>query len=65
MTVEQSKCLQANAFVQASLFQEFTFNSPGPVAFQVSLSTLIVSFRLRPMIVLIIDAAMQGFSRSL
>lgn len=44
VTVEQAKCLQANAFIQASLFQEFIFNSStGPSAFQLSLSALIVS----------------------
>lgn len=43
VTVEQAKCVQANAFIQASLFQQFTFNSATPAVFRVNLNTLIVS----------------------
>ncbi len=37
--------MQANAFIQTSLFRTFTFNSSGPVVFQISLTTLIVSVK--------------------
>ena len=43
VTVEQAKCVQANAFIQSSLFQQFTFNSSSPAAFRINLNALIVS----------------------
>lgn len=39
VTVEDSKCLQANAFIQAEIFQEFTIKDS--VGFQVNLTVLI------------------------
>ena len=41
MTVEQAKCVQANAFIQSSLFQQFEFRQPASLAFRVNLTTLI------------------------
>lgn len=41
MTVEQSKCVQANAFIQASLFQQFSFHQEASLAFKINLSALI------------------------
>lgn len=43
VTVEQAKCLQANAFIQSSLFQEFAYNASTPAAFRLNLNALIVS----------------------
>ncbi len=45
VTVEQAKCVQANAFVQANLFQQFTFASDAPAVFKINLNALIVSGR--------------------
>ena len=44
VTVEQAKCIQANAFIQASLFQQYAFRG-GDVAaiFKINLTALIVS----------------------
>ncbi len=42
ITVEQAKCLQANAFIQASLFQQFTFTANSPAVFRMNLSALTV-----------------------
>lgn len=42
VTVEQAKCVQANAFIQANLFQQFTFTSGAPAVFKVNLNALIV-----------------------
>ena len=41
MTVEQSKCVQANVFIQASLFQQFVFRQEASLAFKTNLSALI------------------------
>lgn len=41
VTVEQSKCVQANAFIQASLFQQFTFRQEASLAFKINLLALI------------------------
>ncbi len=43
VTVEQAKCVQANAFIQASLFQQFTFHSHVPSVFRINLNALIVN----------------------
>ena len=43
VTVEQAKCVQANAFIQSNLFQQFLFSSEAPAVFKISLSALIVS----------------------
>ncbi|CAB1352045.1 unnamed protein product [Coregonus sp. 'balchen'] len=40
VTVEDSKCLQANAFIQAEIFQEFTIREDS-VGFQVNLTVLL------------------------
>ncbi|KAJ8261417.1 hypothetical protein COCON_G00171400 [Conger conger] len=40
VTVEDSKCLQANAFIQAEIFQEFTIQEDS-VSFQVNLAVLL------------------------
>uniref|UniRef100_A0A3Q2X0H5 RAD1 homolog (S. pombe) n=1 Tax=Haplochromis burtoni TaxID=8153 RepID=A0A3Q2X0H5_HAPBU len=40
VTVEDSKCLQANAFIQAEIFQEFTIRED-LVAFQINLTVLL------------------------
>ncbi|XP_060799917.1 cell cycle checkpoint protein RAD1 isoform X2 [Neoarius graeffei] len=40
VTVEESKCLQANAFIQAEIFQEFTLKED-VVGFQVNLTVLL------------------------
>nr|AFO65077.1 Rad1 variant C [Oncorhynchus mykiss] len=40
VTVEDSKCLQANAFIQAEIFQEFTIKEDS-VGFQVNLTVLL------------------------
>lgn len=40
VTVEDSKCLQANAFIQADIFQEFTIKDD-LVGFQVNLTVLL------------------------
>ncbi|XP_067106721.1 cell cycle checkpoint protein RAD1 [Osmerus mordax] len=40
VTVEDSKCLQANAFIQAEIFQEFTIKEDA-VGFQVNLTVLL------------------------
>ncbi len=42
VTVEQAKCVQANAFIQANLFQQFTFTSDAPAVFKINLNALIV-----------------------
>ena len=42
VTVEQAKCVQANAFVEANLFQQFIFTSEAPIVFKINLNTLIV-----------------------
>lgn len=41
VTVEQAKCVQANAFIQSNLFQQFLFSSEAPAVFKISLSALI------------------------
>ena len=41
MTVEQSKCVQANAFIQANLFQQFVYRGEGSLAFKINLTALI------------------------
>lgn len=41
VTVEQSKCVQANAFIQASLFQQFVFRQEASLAFRINLTALI------------------------
>lgn len=41
ITVEQAKCVQANAFVQASLFQQFSFLPSAPDVFRLNLTALI------------------------
>lgn len=43
VTVEQSKCVQANAFIQSSLFQYFSFRGESPAIFKINLMALIVS----------------------
>ncbi|XP_019908564.1 cell cycle checkpoint protein RAD1 isoform X1 [Esox lucius] len=40
VTVEDSKCLQANAFIQAEIFQEFTIKEDS-VGFQINLTVLL------------------------
>lgn len=41
VTVEQSKCVQANAFIQASLFQYFSFHGESPAIFRINLTAFI------------------------
>lgn len=41
VTVEQAKCVQCSAFIQASIFQQFTFTSSTPAVFRINLNTLI------------------------
>ena len=41
MTVENSKCIQANAFIQTGIFQEFTFKDD-TATFRINLNTLMV-----------------------
>ena len=41
VTVEQAKSVQANAFIQASLFQQFVFRQESSLAFKINLSALI------------------------
>lgn len=43
VTVEQAKCVQANAFIQSTLFQQFTFLPDAPAVFRLNLTALIVS----------------------
>lgn len=43
VTVEQAKCVQANAFIQSTLFQQFTFLPDAPAVFRINLTALIVS----------------------
>lgn len=43
VTVEQAKCVQANAFIQSTLFQQFTFLPDAPAVFRINLAALIVS----------------------
>jgi cell cycle checkpoint protein len=41
VTVEQAKSVQANAFIQASLFQQFVFRQEASLAFKINLAALI------------------------
>ena len=41
VTVENSKCIQANAFIQTGIFQEFTFKDDS-ATFRINLNTLMV-----------------------
>eukprot|EP00731_Ephydatia_muelleri_P023199 Em0015g782a len=41
VTVEQSKCVQANAFIQSSLFQYFSFRGESPAIFKINLMAFI------------------------
>ena len=43
MTVEDAKCVQANAFIQASMFRQYTYQGDAPISFQINLAALIVS----------------------
>ena len=43
VTVEQAKCVQANAFIQAAIFQHFSFLPDAPAVFRINLNALIVS----------------------
>jgi cell cycle checkpoint protein len=42
VTVEESKCVLANAFIQAALFQEFTIREEH-IVFRINLTVLMVS----------------------
>lgn len=48
VTVEDAKCVQANAFVQAAIFHHFLLTQD-QVTFKINLSVLIVSTKLRSM----------------
>lgn len=41
VTVEDAKCVQANAFIQSSVFQEYTFKEES-ATFRVNLNVLMV-----------------------
>ena len=45
VTVEDSKCVQGNAFIQAGIFQDFNIGQEN-VTFKVNLTVLLVSCRL-------------------
>ena len=42
MTVEDAKCVQANAFIQATMFRQYTYQGDAPISFQINLAALIV-----------------------
>ena len=46
VTVEDAKCVQANAFLQTGLFQEFKIKEDH-VTFKINLTVLLVSFDLQ------------------
>jgi hypothetical protein len=43
VTVEDAKCVQANAFIQSSIFQEYTFKEES-ATFRVNLNVLLVKY---------------------
>ena len=43
VTVEDSKCVQANAFVQSGIFQEYTFKEES-ATFRINLNVLMVRY---------------------
>ena len=42
MTVEDAKCVQANAFIQAAMFRQYTYQGEAPIIFQINLAALVV-----------------------
>lgn len=44
VTVEDTKCVQASAFIQSEIFQEYTFNKNGDddmISFKINLSVVL------------------------
>ena len=43
-TTEQSKCVQANAFIQAGMFQQYNYRDSDHSVFAINLNALIVGY---------------------
>ena len=43
-TIEQSKCVQANAFIQAGMFQQYNYRDSDHSVFAINLNALIVGY---------------------
>lgn len=51
VTVEQAKCVQANAFIQAAMFQHYSYQDPATAVFCINLNALIVGTSTKILII--------------
>ena len=53
MTVEDAKCMQANAFIQAAVFQEYQCRKSSAI-FRINLTILMVTLVLNVIIIILL-----------